>query len=117
VGEEFGVPAGGVQEAVVVPAEHHEVPDRGGAVGVAHDVVAVAPADGPVAAGEPAAAVADGGGVPQRDGDGRGGGAVVKQDGSGAQDPLDRRVAQHGFEPAGVDAVTGDGLRVTTAGV
>jgi hypothetical protein len=59
VGEEFEVPAGFVDEPVVVAAEEHEVVAVGGAaVFPGDDVVGVAPLRWAVAAGEPAVAVA-----------------------------------------------------------
>jgi hypothetical protein len=64
VGEEFGVPAGFVEEVVVPGALQHQVGELGGSAGVPGvDVVAFAPGGGAVAAGEPAVAVADDEGV------------------------------------------------------
>jgi hypothetical protein len=66
VGEEFGVPAGGVEEVVVAGALQGEVVEGGGsAVEDPAEVVGFGPGGGSVAAGEAAVAVADDQGVEQ----------------------------------------------------
>ena len=61
VGVEGHVPSGAVDDAVVVAAQQREVVDGGrAAVGVAGDVVGVAPRRGSVTSGEDAVSVADG---------------------------------------------------------
>src|SRR5918996_6609857 len=83
VGEQFGVPAGGVEHVVVPRAFEDKVLEAGGsAAGDPADVMGVAPFGWPVTAGEPAVLVPDHQGVVQVGGHGAGGGAVVE--GSGA---------------------------------
>ena len=85
VGEEFGVPVGGVEEVVVAGAQQGEVRELGRpAVFSGADVVALAPGRGAVAAGEPAVVAADDEGVVEGGGDGAGGGAVVQDGGASA---------------------------------
>jgi hypothetical protein len=95
VGEEFGVPVGGVEEVVVAAAEEDEVGELGGAAGLPGlDVVAFAPVVGAVAAGEAAVAVAHHEGVVEGGGDGAGGGAVVQDGGAAvAEDAVEGGVA------------------------
>src|SRR4029453_13323446 len=81
-GEEFGVPAGGVEQVVVAAALQGEVVEAGGsAVEDPADVMCLAPFRGPVAAREPAVAITDHEGVEQGSGDGAGSGAVVQDAG------------------------------------
>src|SRR5215218_10253797 len=106
VGEEFGVPAGPVEQVVVAGAQEHEVVEAGGAVVVPEaDVVALAPVGGAVAAGEAAVPVADDEGVEQRGGDGAGGAAVVQDRGPArGEHPVQRGVAQQPVDAGPVEA-------------
>ena len=95
VGEEFGVPAGSVEEVVVAAAQQDAVGELGWPAGVPGvDVVAFAPGGGPVAAWEPAVTVTDDQSVVEGGGDRPGGGAVVQDCGAAvAEDAVDGGVA------------------------
>ena len=86
VGEEFGVPAGAVEEVVVAGTLQGEVVKRGRpAVGDPADMMRLAPLRGPVTAGEAAVPVADDQGIEQGSGHGAGRGAVVQDAGPPVQ--------------------------------
>src|SRR5918995_1701879 len=113
VGEEFGVPAGAVEQMMVPGTEQHQVVDPGGAAVVpeAH-VVALAPVGGPVAAGETAVPVPDHQGVEQGGGDGAGGAAVVEDGGPpGGHHPVQGGIAQQPLDAGPIEpgAVGGGG--------
>jgi hypothetical protein len=104
VGEEFGVPAGPVEEVVVAAAQQHQVGELGRAAGLPGvDVVAFAPGGGTVTAREPAVAVTDHEGVVEGGGDRPRGGAVVQDRRPAvAEDAVEGGVAE---QPVGAGAV------------
>src|SRR5215216_3877335 len=105
VGEEFGVPAGPVEQVMMPRAQEHQVVEPGGAAVVpeAH-VVAFTPVGGAVAAGETAVPVADHQGVEQGGGDGAGGGAVVEDGGPpGGEHPVQGGVAEQPLDAGPVE--------------
>src|ERR671911_287702 len=116
VGEEFGVPAGAVEQVMMPGTEQHQVVEPGGAAVVpeAH-VVALAPVGGAVAAGETAVPVPDHEGVEQGGGDGAGGAAVVEDGGPpGGHHPVQGAIAQQPLDagPIQPGAVGGGGAEV-----
>src|SRR5919106_1572576 len=104
VGEEFGVPAGGVEQVVVPRAFEDKVFEAGGsAAGDPLDVMRLAPFGWSVTAGEPAVLVPDDQGVVQVGGDGAGGGAVVEDAGaSGDEHPMDSGVTEQALHGGAV---------------
>src|SRR3954454_2926711 len=104
-------PGGVVDEAVVVPAEQHEVGEGGGsAVCPEPDVVGVAPGGWDVAAGECAVLVAGGQRAADAEGDGAGCPADVQRLGGGGEDGGDD-VGVAGQPPQGFDRDGGAGLQ------
>src|SRR5436190_20752157 len=98
VGEEFGVPSGTVEQAVVPAAEQNKIGDDGDAVeGHPYDVVNIAPPGPAVALTEAAVLIADDDRISQAVGHHLGRLAEVEDLGDGGRDQAaEFAVAQHG---------------------
>jgi len=105
VGEEFGVPAEGVEQVVVAGALQGQVVERRWpAVDHPADMMRLTPLGRSVAAGEAAVLVADDQGVVEGGGDGAGGGAVVQDAGA----PGDEHAVKAGVAEQAPDAGGGE---------